>query len=331
MVGRGMACHARPCGETAEDGGGADVIDVEGEDDPPPPPRPQSGKPPPMEGKPSPPLPKAPRTATPVERAELAEQVQLAAGRGQIGAVHEWVEQHAQLQRTGAWVARGISAEAANHTSRFACRRANEDKRAAEWWLADVTKEPDRLVVRAKTVERDPGTAHKATGHRQSHCHRQGWGLRVPRPPRVRVRGGGAVPLVSATLWPTHRPGMPRRRHAPARCGQCPPASGWPRWPLASRPMWTPWPPTPPGFVPHWRMCAGSTLPTASSQRPWTPSPLRRWWSRALTAPLPGALPQGGGGSSSFNFGPRVSSAALLTFGVPPPHFTKFSSALFVF
>ena len=32
-----MACHAHPCGEAAEDGGGGDVIDVEGEDQPPTP------------------------------------------------------------------------------------------------------------------------------------------------------------------------------------------------------------------------------------------------------------------------------------------------------
>ena len=91
--------------------GGADVIDVEGKDEPPPTPRPRSGKAAPPQGTPSPPPPpppKAPRTATLVERAEPA------AGRGQRGAVHEWMEQQQLLQRAGAWEARAISAEAAN-------------------------------------------------------------------------------------------------------------------------------------------------------------------------------------------------------------------------
>ena len=45
--GRGMACHARPCGEAAEGGGGADVIDVEGQDDAPPHPLgPEADRPP---------------------------------------------------------------------------------------------------------------------------------------------------------------------------------------------------------------------------------------------------------------------------------------------
>ena len=67
---------------------GADVIDVEGEDEPPTPSaRKQKGCPPPGYTEPLP--PKAPRTAGPMERAERAEP---AAGRGQRGAVHEWVE-----------------------------------------------------------------------------------------------------------------------------------------------------------------------------------------------------------------------------------------------
>ena len=64
--------------------GGVDVIDVEGEEDAPPPPRPGSGKPkppppPPPQGDtdappppPPPPQKKAPRTATPAERAQRA-------------------------------------------------------------------------------------------------------------------------------------------------------------------------------------------------------------------------------------------------------------------
>ena len=66
--GRGMGCHARPCGEAAE-GGGADVINVEGEDDAPPPPIPSArkrkGRPPPK-GTPSPPPPpRKPRVRPP--------------------------------------------------------------------------------------------------------------------------------------------------------------------------------------------------------------------------------------------------------------------------
>ena len=37
----------------------------------------------------------------------------------------------------------------------------------------------------------------------------------MPRPPRVTARGGGgAVPPVSGTFWPAHRPSMPKPRHA---------------------------------------------------------------------------------------------------------------------
>ena len=50
---------------------------------------------------------------------------------------------------------------------------------------------------------------------------RQLRGLRVPRPPPPRVTRGGPVLPVSGTSWPAHRPGMPRPRHAPARCRQC--------------------------------------------------------------------------------------------------------------
>ena len=89
-----MACHARPCGEAVE--GGVDVIDVKGEEEVPPTPsaRKQKAPPPPHKGTPIPPPPqKAPRTATPAERAEEA------AGRGQRGAVGEWVEKQHQLQQ----------------------------------------------------------------------------------------------------------------------------------------------------------------------------------------------------------------------------------------
>ena len=91
MGGRGMACHARPCGEAAEGGGG---VNVKGGDEAPPSPRPGSGKaaPPPRGHRAPPPPPqKAPRTATPAERAETA------ARRGQRGAVQERVEQQQRM------------------------------------------------------------------------------------------------------------------------------------------------------------------------------------------------------------------------------------------
>ena len=125
--------------------GGADVIDVERGRTNPPPLGPEAERLPAPRGHraPPPPPPKAPRTATPVERAERAEP---AAGRGQSGVLHEWPEHQQQLQRAGAWEARAISAEAANHDLEARVSRANEDRRAAESRLADVTKERERLA-----------------------------------------------------------------------------------------------------------------------------------------------------------------------------------------
>ena len=74
------------------------------------------------------------------------------------------MEQQHQLQRAGAWEARAISAEAANRDLEARLPRANDDRRATETLLADVTKERDRLVTRVKTLERDLGTARKAAG-----------------------------------------------------------------------------------------------------------------------------------------------------------------------
>ena len=140
--------------------GVADVIDVEEQDDPPTPSaRKRKGRPPEGDTEPPPPPPpKAPRTATPVERAERAEP---AAGRGQRGAVHEWVEQ----RRAGAWEARAISAEATNRDLEARLSRANEARRDAESRLADVTKERDRLATKVKTGARPGDVAQgKATG-----------------------------------------------------------------------------------------------------------------------------------------------------------------------
>ena len=134
--------------------GVADVIDVEEQDEPPT--RKRKGRP---QGDTEPtPAPKAPRTATPAERAVRAEQAEPVAGRGQRGVVQEWVEQ----QRAGAWEARAISAEAANRDLEARLSRANEDRRDSESRLADVTKERDRVATKVKTLERDLATLRKA-------------------------------------------------------------------------------------------------------------------------------------------------------------------------
>ena len=137
--------------------------DVEGEDDTPPL-GPEVESPPPPRGHrcppPPPPPKKAPRTATAAERAEPA------AGRGQRGALGEWVEQQHQLQRAGVWEVRAMSAKAANRDLEARLSRANDDRRATETRLAEVTKERDRLVNRVKTLERDLGTARNAAGSR---------------------------------------------------------------------------------------------------------------------------------------------------------------------
>ena len=170
-----------------------------------------------------------------------AEQAEPVAGRGQRGVVQEWVEQ----QRAGAWEARAISAEAANRDLEACLSRANEDRRDSESRLPDVTKERDQLAAKVKTLERDLATLRKAkpAAHPAEAVERPEG---AEAPPGDKGVGGGAVPPVSVTSWPAHRRGMPRPRRAPARCRQCPPACGWPCSAVASRSMWTPWPPTPP-------------------------------------------------------------------------------------
>ena len=205
----------------------------------PPSPR-ASGKGAPKGTRAPPPPPKAPRTATPAERAVRAEQAEPVGGRGQRGVVQEWVDQ----QRAGAWEARAISAEAANRYLEARLPRANKDRRDCESRLADVTKERDRLATKVKTLERDVATLRRAKLAAQpAEAVERAEGAEAPAPPGD---CGGAVLPVSGTSWPAHRPRMPRPRHAPARCPQCPPACGWPCWAVASRSMWTAWPPTPP-------------------------------------------------------------------------------------
>ena len=184
----------------------------------PPPTRKRKGRP---EGD-TPPPPEAPRTATPAERAVRAQQAEQVGGWGQRGVVQEWMDQ----QRAGAWEARAISAEAANRDLEARLSRANEERRDCESRLADVTKERDRLATKVKTLERDVATLRKAKPAAQpAEAVERAEGAEAPAPPGAK---GGPVLPVFGTSWPVHRPGMPRPRHAPARCRQCPPACGWP-------------------------------------------------------------------------------------------------------
>ena len=200
--------------------GVADVIDVEGEDEPPTPSaRKRKGRPPKGDTEPPPPPPKAPRTATPVERAEPA------AGRGQRGAVHEWVEQQQLLHRAGEWEARTISAEAANRDLEARLSKANEDRRAAESRLADVTKERDRLATGVTTLERDLGTARKAKRRAQAGERPEG----AEAPPGDRAGGGGEChrcPLPSGRRTGLACPGRGMRQPNVGRVTVHQPADG---------------------------------------------------------------------------------------------------------
>ena len=57
-----------------------------------------------------------------------------------------------------------MSPEAANRDLDPRLSKANEDGRAAETRLADLTKERDRLAARVKPLQRDLGTARLAAG-----------------------------------------------------------------------------------------------------------------------------------------------------------------------
>ena len=143
---------------------------------------------------PPPPPPKAPRTATPGERAGRAEQAEPSGGRGQRGVVQEWVDQ----QRAGAWEARAISAEAAN-------RDLEARLRTCESRLADVTRERDRLATKVKTLERDVATLRKAKPAAQpAEAVERAKGAEAPAPPGD--RGGASAAgvrylLAGAQAW----------------------------------------------------------------------------------------------------------------------------------
>ena len=117
-------------------------------------------------------------------------------------------------------------AEAANRDLWAHLSRANEDRRDAESRLADVTKKRDRLATKVKTLKRDLATSRKAKPPAQAAQAGEG-PMGAEAPPGDRAGGGGRVPPVSGTFWPAHTRGMPRPRHAPARCQRCPPACGW--------------------------------------------------------------------------------------------------------
>ena len=186
VAGRGMACHACPCGDAAE--GGVDVIDVEGQEEAAPTPsaRKRKAQPPPPQGDTDAPPPKAPRTAIPAERAEQA------AGQWQRGAVGEGVEQQHKLHRAGVWEVPAMSSEAANRDLETR-PSAIEDRRAAKTRLADLTKERDRLAARPKTPERDFGTARKAAGAQAKPPAKTGEGAEGAEGPTVEGAGGGPI------------------------------------------------------------------------------------------------------------------------------------------
>ena len=101
------------------------------------------------------------------------------------------MEQQQLLKQGGAWAVRAMSAEAANRDLEACLSRADEDRRAGETRLADVTWERDRLASRVKTLERDLGTARKTAGGRPPAQTGEGdEGAEGPTAKRA-ARGGG--------------------------------------------------------------------------------------------------------------------------------------------
>ena len=168
--------------------GGADVIDVEGEDDPPPSARKRKGRPPPMGHRPAPP-PRKPCVRPPRWSGRSRRQSK---GRGGW-CTSGWSSCCCCCGRGGGgWEARAISADTTNRDLEARLSRANEDRRAAKSRLADVTKERDRLAARVKTLQRDLGTAHKAAGAPAKPLARTGEGAEgAEAPPGDRAGGGG--------------------------------------------------------------------------------------------------------------------------------------------
>ena len=84
-----------------------------------------------------------------------------------------------------------MSAEAANRDLEARLSGANDDRRAAETRLAELTKERDRLVTRVKTLEPDLGTARKAAGAPAKPPGQTGEGAEGAEGPPVEIEGGG--------------------------------------------------------------------------------------------------------------------------------------------
>ena len=263
-----------------------DVIEVE--EDEPPPTRKRKERPEGNTG-PSPP-PKAPRTAIPAERAVRAEQAEPVGGRGQRVVLQEWVDQ----QRAGAWEARAISAEAANRDLEARRSRAKEDRRDCESRLADFTKERDRLATKVKTLERDVATSRRAKPAAQpAQAVERAEGAEAPAPQGD--KGGASAAGVRYLLAGAQA----RHAQAEACAGQMSAVSTGLRMAMMASGKQVDVDsvaPDAPKVTVQWRKCAGSTPPTASRRRPWTPPLWRRWRSRAPRAPLAGALLPGGGG-----------------------------------
>ena len=84
-----------------------------------------------------------------------------------------------------------MSAEAANRDLEARRSRANEDRRAAETRLADITKERDRLAARVKTLECHLATACKAAGAPAKPPAQTREGAEGAEGPTVERAGGG--------------------------------------------------------------------------------------------------------------------------------------------
>ena len=102
----------------------------------------------------------------------------------------EWVEQ--QQQQRATWEAHAISDEAASRDLENRLSRANEDRRAAETQFTAATRERVRLAFKVNTLDRDLGTARKATGGRPPGQTGKGAeGAEVPTAERAGGGGGG--------------------------------------------------------------------------------------------------------------------------------------------
>ena len=196
--------------------------------------------------------------------------------------MHEWVEQQQQQQqRAGAWEARAISAEAANHDLEARLSRANEDRRSAESRLADVTKEWDRLATKVKTLERNVATSRKAKPPAQAA--QAGEGLEgAEAPPGDRAGGGGGS---AAGVWYLLAGAQASHAQAKACAGQMSAVStGLLMAMMASgqqADVDSVAPDAPKVSATLEDVRRQYPPPTASRLRPWTPPLWRRWRSRA--------------------------------------------------